>query len=456
MTSALPESFVRMLGELGLEDAAEAIAGTEPSVSLRLNPRKPPVEFEDATPVGWWAERGLTLKRRPSFTLDPALHQGRYYVQEAASMYHARVVSALIEAYGGRPLRVLDACAAPGGKTTAAIDALPDGSIVVANEIVPSRAAVLRENIIKWGFPSVIVTRGDTEALRGLHGDFDIIVADVPCSGEGMMRKDADAVAQWSPKLVAECASLQREIIENLWQTLRPGGYMVYSTCTFNRCENEQQILDFMEKTGAEPVNLPKDPSWGIIGAIGTELLDAARFVPGRTPTEGLFVTVLRKPGGSVSNEKVRKKPERKTQKRSAEIDEAARWIKETEGWTIVRSDDRITAVPAEAIGLICRLAKKTDIISEGVTIATVKGRDLIPTQALAMSTLLRRGAFPEAEFNREEALDYLRGNQPPLPEGLPKGYVLITYEGVPLGWVKNLGNRYNNLYPHPWRIKTK
>ena len=208
-----------MLSDIGLGDAVAALAEGSPEVSVRVNRHKP--SAVDSAEIVPWCEDGRYLSERPVFALDPCWHQGRYYVQEAGSMFVGHVVRSLSREWTG-PVAVLDACAAPGGKTTAVIDALPEGSLVVANEYVPSRAAVLKENIVKWGCPSVIVTRGDTASLSRLGEMFDLVVADVPCSGEGMMRKDEDAVAQWSEGLVRDCAALQWEIVCNLWEILAP------------------------------------------------------------------------------------------------------------------------------------------------------------------------------------------------------------------------------------------
>ena len=226
MKRDIPVKFVELLDSLGLADLADTLREGEPAVSVRLNNGKPSdisALFPDSDGKVPWCPSGFYLSERPSFTLDPAFHQGRYYVQEASSMFHRHVVESLVKP--GMPVSLLDACAAPGGKTTAAIDALPVGSVVVANEYVPARAAILRENAIKWGFPGIIVTRGDTRDLGKLRDSFAMFIADVPCSGEGMMRKDPDAVAQWSEDLIEECADRQWEIVGNLWNTLRPGGY---------------------------------------------------------------------------------------------------------------------------------------------------------------------------------------------------------------------------------------
>lgn len=444
----LPQGFRTLMEGLGLSDLPAALESGEPTVSVRVNAAKGGADFPGAEPVAWCRE-GVYLPERPNFTLDPRLHQGRYYVQEAASMFHAHVARQLV---ADAPMRVLDACAAPGGKTTAVIPVLPAGSAVVANEYVPARAAVLRENIVKWGYPGAIVTRGDTAGLRKLKGEFDLIIADVPCSGEGMMRKDPQASAQWNPGLVNECADRQRDILGNLWPTLRPGGHLVYSTCTFNRSEDEEIIDWLIDEYGAESVEIPTEPEWNITPGIGTGA-HCCRFIPGRTRGEGLFVAVVRKPG-EPSAPKPRKDKQR--EKPSAFSTQVKDWIlPDTDmEMTVYQQDDRLTAFPKAHLDLLKKVSAQVDVIHEGVPLATVKGRDLIPAHALAMSTRLNREAFPQAELGLDAALDYLRGSAIVLPEGTPKGYVIVYYDGCPLGWVKNLGNRSNNLYPTPYRIK--
>lgn len=440
----LPSGFLDELAALGpvADGLAEALTGTEPSVSIRLNAAKPVAVPEGSTPIPW-AERGFYLAERPRFTLDPAFHQGRYYVQDASSMFIGYVLRSLpLEG----AVRYLDACAAPGGKTTAAIDELPEGSVVVANEYVPARAAILRENVIKHGSPLTVVTRADTADLaRALPEAFDVVGADVPCSGEGMMRKDPEAVAQWSRGLVAESAERQREILSNLWKTLRPGGYLVYSTCTFNRDENEEIIDWLTENYGAEPVEISIESLPGIERGIGTDN-PCYRFMPHRCKGEGLFMAVVRKPGSP------RPPKKEKPLKKKPQVAEAAKWI---EGeYLIEQTDDRVSAVAPELKPLLSALAKKkVDVIYDGINLATVKGRDLLPSQALAMSRALRPDAFPRVDVDRETALEYLRRQAVTLPEGTPRGYVLLTFEGLPLGFVKNLGNRSNNLYPSKWKI---
>lgn len=473
----LPQKFVNMLQELKLGDAAEALTGT-PEVSVRLNRAKPRpaiASTEGAKPVPW-CERGLYLPSRPSFTLDPQWHQGLYYVQEAGSMFHAYIAGHLLAGVAS-PLKVLDACAAPGGKTTAVIDTLPEGSVIVANEYVPSRAAVLKENLIRWGYPGVIVTRADTAALGLLDETFDLIIADVPCSGEGMMRKDDDAVAQWSESLIEECASLQRRIVENLWPALRPGGTLIYSTCTFNRRENEENVAYICSNLGGETIDIPVDQSWGITPALLADgspdpSLHCYRFIPGRTRSEGLFVAAIRKPDDASSHSShvsyqsspahpsdKKSKPARSQRsgdrggsrgKVSPEslIKECPRPAGDYE---IIARDDRLTAFPRPHRRLLERVKEVADVIAEGILLATVKGSTLIPAHQLALSSALSPEMYPRHEIDLPTALDYLRGNSPVLPEEAPRGYVVLTYLGEPLGFVKNLGRRTNSLYP--WKI---
>lgn len=361
---------------------------------------------------------------------------------------------------GGRPPVVIDACAAPGGKTTAVIDALPDGSLVIANEFVPARAAVLVENLTKWGYPDVIVTRGDTSRLvKPLSSVADIVIADVPCSGEGMMRKDEDAINQWSKSLVTSTARLQREIIDNLWSTLRPGGILIYSTCTFNPVENEENVAHFIDKYNATPVAIDTSAWPGIAGGIGTGI-PCCRFIPGRIDGEGLFMAVLRKGGadestpGPVSDRKAKKKGHTKGAQQRMEISaESCRdWI---EGeFTLSVEKDRIVADTA-ATASFSRLLKAggADVIHHGIEVATVKGRDMIPSQGLAMSTALSPDRFATVDVDRETAISYLCRESISLPDGTPRGHILLRFDGRPLGFVKNIGNRANNLYPSQWRI---
>lgn len=441
----------------GLVDCIEQ---SEPSVSVRLNPLKA-AEPADAEVlrggaeqrVVWW-EKGVYLPERPDFTHDPAMHQGLYYVQDASSMILAHIAAYIGRANHNYPLLYLDACAAPGGKTTAAIDALPEGSVVVANEFDFKRAEVLRENVMKWGSPNVAVTRGDTSRFKQLQWLFDIVAADVPCSGEGMMRKDPKACEQWSRRLVEECTLRQRQIVDNLWETLSPGGYFVYSTCTFNPEENERMVDYIVETHGAEPFTIPMQQHWGI----HRDERGAMRFLPTLTRGEGLFVAVLRKPGMLIHklNEAIHIKKEKGGRTATSvprEVEaKCSQWL---EGkFELTMRGDTVYARPKSQSWLYNRLHSELNVLHGGVEVATVKGKTVMPSQGLALSCALRADAFPRVEVDLPTALAYLRRESLP-GFNAPNGPVLLCYgeRSCPLGFVNNLGNRANNLYPAAWRI---
>ncbi len=447
----LPQQFIEQIESYGadcLSGLCDALASTAPEVSVRVNRRKG-VAVPDKADCVAWCRSGFSLDGRRPFTFDPAFHQGLYYVQDASSMAISAIVSALTE--GRRPVTYLDACAAPGGKTTAAIDALPDGSLVVANEYDFKRAAILAENIAKWGDPGVIVTRGDTSRIRKLRSTFDIIAADVPCSGEGMMRKDAEAVAQWTPTLVRECASRQREIVDNIWTALKPGGFLIYSTCTFNRLENEEMVDYICRELGGETVATPLDSFDGIARGIDTPH-HCYRFIPGRIRGEGLFIAVIRKDGRAESDlpstGNLKKDGGKKAKDHAVEKTVATLLDGE---YKITIAADTIRAMPVAVAAKAAPIVKALDAISAGVTVATIKGKDMIPAQPLALSTALRIGAYPEVEVDYQTAMAYLRREA--VIVDAERGFVLLTYGGRPLGFVKNLGNRSNNLYPPNWRV---
>ena len=441
----LPEKFIEVLGALGneaYERLGAVIEEGEAVVAVRINRAKGAGAPEGGRPVEWCAD-GYYLDERPQFTFDPAIHQGLYYVQDASSMAHqAAVAEALKHVESSGPLRYLDACAAPGGKTTAALAALPADAFVVANEFDPRRTSILAENLAKWGRPATI-TRGDASKIRGLDGFFDIIAADVPCSGEGMMRKDPQAVAQWSPGLVAECASRQGEIVDCLWRALRPGGVLIYSTCTFNTSENEQIVGRLIADHDAEPIAIPALERPEILPAAGGYDFPAYRFVPGRVEGEGQFIAILRKPGdGKTTKTRPAKLAPWKAGKAYLKGD-----------WKYFIDGQKVLALPSAHVDLAQSVAKAMHTVGQGVEVGELKGRDLIPAQQLAMAIDLNRGLYAKVEIDRPQALSYLRREAIALPEGSPRGIVLLTHGARPLGFVKNLGNRANNLYPANWRI---
>ena len=383
----LPEDFLRetrlLLGDDRFNSYMKAF-NEEAPVSIRLNPKlSTGVRPQDKV---LWCEEGYYLSNRPQFTFDPLFHAGCYYVQEAASMF----ICHILRQFENKPVAVLDLCAAPGGKSTALCSVLPEASLLVSNEPIPTRAQILLENITKWGAENCIVTNNYPRDFRKAKTKFDLILCDVPCSGEGMFRKDPATISEWSVQNVGKCWRLQREIVADAWECLNPGGTLIYSTCTFNTKENEENVRWIIHTYDAEPIDIPTDPSWRITGSLLSGF-DAPvyRFIPGITRSEGLFVCALRK---RMKSEELR-----------------------------MKSSSLFT------------LNSKLKILQ----------------------TDLPQGDFPCVALSYSDALRYLRGEALVLPAETPRGIVTVTYQGFPLGPVKNIGNRANNLYPKPWRIKT-
>ena len=391
-----------------------------------------------------WCGQGFYLADRPAFTFDPDWHAGRYYVQDASSMFIAHVIRHLVQ----EPIRYLDLCAAPGGKTTAAIQALPSQSLVVANEIVPPRARVLADNVIRWGHPRCVVTSNAPAQIGKLTRFFDVIAADVPCSGEGMMRKDDEAVSQWTPALVEQCAQRQREILTDVWDALRPGGLLIYSTCTYNRQENEE-IADFIvNELGATSLEVPVEAEWNIHPAIGSDC-HCYRFMPHRVDGEGLFMAAFRKHGDAPRElPRINEKKEKKEKKNDAV---GTDWLDKSDNYVAGQQGDLSIAVPADIRREVTALRASLTVLHAGVELATVMGRKTVPHHALAMSMVRSSGAFPVCEVDYLMALRYLRGES--ITVDGPRGYVLIAHQGAVLGFANNLGNRANNLYPKSQRI---
>jgi 16S rRNA C967 or C1407 C5-methylase (RsmB/RsmF family) len=419
----LPEEFIqttrRLMGDERFERYLQAF-DEEPPVSIRLNPWRLASDSwqvavdHDRVP---WCREGYYLRQRPVFTFDPLFHAGCYYVQEAASMFLDEVIrqtspnpseggekgTSPCPFEGGEPKSsplgrlggVLDLCAAPGGKSTLLRSALPEDCMLYSNEPIRNRASILLENVEKWGYPHHVVTNNYPKDYRKAKMLFDLILCDVPCSGEGMFRKDPATIREWSPQQVEKCWPLQREIVDDAWTCLNPGGLLIYSTCTFNTKENEENIRYFLQQyDDMEVVPIETQADWHITGSLLDGFHEPVyRFIPGISRGEGLFLCVLKKKG------------ERE-----------------------------------EAVQNHSRKGADLSLLTPHSTLLTPPSSLLPPP-----STLL----------NYTEAMAYLRGEVLHLPEDTPRGLVTVGFEGFPLGQVKNIGSRANNLYPKEWRIKT-
>ena len=470
LPKAFEESTKPLFGEARYAQFCEALRQA-PQATIRLNPFK--ITNDNlATDKNFghiaWCDEGRALPHRPDFTFDPLLHAGVYYVQESSSMFIHHVVKHLIDS----PVVALDLCAAPGGKTTTLRAALPKGSVIVANEPIKVRASILSENVQKQGHPDMVVTNNYPRDFRKANLTFDFILADVPCSGEGMFRKDPQAIQEWTPQNVDKCAALQRSIIKDIWPCLKPGGLLVYSTCTYNEHEDEENIQWIIDQLGAQLINIPVNPSWHVTNALGTglsavngreedeRLLPVCRFIPGFTPGEGIFMAALRKQG---DEEAPRRKKERQVAARtqqSAYAKVASQWLQEdvasdNSSWSVVETPTIVRAIPTRWLPLYEKASKALHVVHAGVGLGVPKGKSLVPAASLALSAALNRSAFTQVEIGWEQAIHYLRKEAISLSPDTPQGIVLLTYRGQAIGFCKNIGNRANNLYPQEWKIKT-
>lgn len=424
-----------------------------PSVSIRVNPTKcsvPPIESKRVD----WCEQGYYLSTRPQFTFDPLLHAGCYYVQEASSMFLYHILKRVV---GENAVRMLDMCAAPGGKSTTALSALPCGSILVSNEVVRQRANVLAENIQKWGNPNVIVTNNTPETYAHSGLTFDVVLCDVPCSGEGMFRKDEGAIKEWSRQNVEKCHSLQRSIVNDAWQCLADGGLFIYSTCTFNALEDEDNVEWICSQFDAELLTIDIDEAWGITGALaGSYPMPVYRFIPGVSRGEGLFLAVFRKRGGGNPFKKECRKNSGAPKGRAvSEGCKEMSWLASPTAFQTYYAEEAVTAIPQAMVSLYNYCRSRLKVLHAGVLLGKRKGKDIIPDQSLALSICLNTDVFPKVDLCYDDAISYLRKELITLSEAIPRGFVLATYQRVPLGFLKNIGNRANNLYPQEWKIKS-
>jgi 16S rRNA C967 or C1407 C5-methylase (RsmB/RsmF family)/NOL1/NOP2/fmu family ribosome biogenesis protein len=444
----LPEQFLKRLQGQKYINAPELIeALKEPSpVSIRINRRKWPHIPAGAEMVPWCNE-GWYLEKRPVYTLDPLFHSGCYYPQEGSGMFIGEFFRQVINNRGN--LRVLDLCGAPGGKSTHLSSLMGEGSLLVANEVIKSRASILSENITKWGSSNTIVTNNDPSAFSRLKGYFDVILADAPCSGEGMFR-DQTAVKEWSSANAALCSDRQRRILNDVWPSLKEGGVLFYSTCTFNPSENEENVKWLVEKNKSSVVEAGIEKYHGI-QKVEYEGIHGYGFYPGKVRGEGFFVSAIRK-----------HEPEKEVipgYRSKTEISRATHEDRQiTSGWLVkperelLRIHQTLYSLPV-GITEFVTLSKILNIIKKGTEVFTWKNMDPIPSHELVLSEIFRGNAFESTDLDFNNAIRFLKKDIMK-KEACPAGWLVVKHLGVNLGLAKNVGQRINNYYPTEWRVR--
>lgn len=437
----------KMLGE-DYTTFSEAYA-LQTTTSLRLNKTK--AKQLPTLPGVPWATSGYYLTERPSFTLDPLFHAGAYYVQEASSMFLEQAFRQHVPLEDS--LMVLDMCAAPGGKSTHILSLLNDKSLLVANEVIKSRAHVLKENCQKWGKSNVVIAQSDPERFSVIANFFDVVVVDAPCSGEGLFRKDPEAMKEWSLENIQLCSSRQTRILEHAWATLKPGGILIYSTCTFNEIEDEEAVDFILSHEGASSLPLSLEVDWGIQEVTSSKGGVGYKFFPHRVQGEGFFLALFKKAGErQVASFSKRSKNPFVYLSRETELF-LSDWLRPENSLKTLLFGDFILGLPSLWVNEIVYLSSHLHLVSAGLEMAEMKKRNLIPNPALALSIELNKENFPSVDVNFKQALLYLA--KEPVELDLPEGdWMLVTYKKIPLGWLKKIGLRYNNYYPTEWRIR--
>lgn len=446
----LPSEFVsRIENQPGInsQDFFNSLE-TDSPVSIRINPGKwkKPLLL-DKVP---WCQTGFYLPTRPSFTLDPWFHGGAYYVQEAGSMLLEQAFNTIKKEASQI---ILDFCAAPGGKSTHLLSLLKPDDLLVSNEVIRSRAVILQENIQKWGYSNVIITNNDPNDFGHLKNLFDIVVVDAPCSGEGLFRKDPAAIGEWSVNNTQLCAARQKRIITEAWECLKPGGYLIYSTCTFNPGENEENLQWLAEQKGALPVEIQMEVSWNTQIVHYKNIIGYQTF-PHKTRAEGFFIGILRKDGNP---EKYKKPPKANSKKWLTSpprtVSNFINWITNAQFEDFIENGNDCFFLKSDWHPLLAVFEKNLNILQTGTPVASLKGIQFSPHPALALSCDFNNDAFHHENLSGELSLKYLQRDNIHI-EGNHTGWIIAKYSNLPLGWMKNIGKRTNNYFPKERRIR--
>jgi NOL1/NOP2/sun family putative RNA methylase len=450
MKYALPEALLDSLKCIAAPKVPAFIQlheSEEMLTSVRKNQAKPSSVFLEEEAIAW-SSTGKYLIERPSFTADPLFHAGAYYVQEASSMFLEQVLK---QSDLTKTLKVLDLCAAPGGKSTLISSLLTDESLLLANEIIKTRVPILSDNLIRWGKANTYVSNNDPKDFGKVPGFFDIVVVDAPCSGSGMFRKDPQAISQWSEEAVNLCSQRQQRILADVYPALKENGLLIYSTCSYSKEENED-ICDWLASTfKLESLRIPLESAWGIQETKSDSKQQwGYRFYPHLVKGEGFFIACFRKKE-STKEVVTRHKKEERNRIAQGKVTELATWIKPNTSYELTLLGDVFLAIPANQLTDFDYLREHLYLKKAGTRLGKFAGNDFIPDHELALSVWASEN-IPRIPLSREQALNYLKRIDFRVDTTL-NGWALVSYESLALGWVKVLPKRLNNYYPKEWRI---
>lgn len=446
-----PDGFIDAISDSAEFNAPEFIQAhaMDAPVSVRLHPVKNTFEFPIKNNVPWCAD-GFYLFERPVFTLDPLLHAGCYYVQEASSMFTAHALQTCCDLH--QPHNILDLCAAPGGKSTHIASIISEDSILVSNEFIKQRVQILRENMVKWGSTNTVITHNAAKQFGTLPQFFDVIIADVPCSGSGLFRKDKEAMHHWSKQNVIMCNQRQQSILHDVLPALKENGILIYSTCSYSAEENENIIDHLITDYQMECMDVPVNDAWHIVRSVTGKGGIGYRFYPDKLQGEGFFISVLRNTKTQQSAEAFTQKEIILTQPTANDKLKIAQWIADADNLEIFGIHKKLIGVSAGLLPKVQMLANRLIVLQSGIELGEIKGKDVIPAHALALSGILHPDIV-RFNLDKTTALQYLRKQEIQIP-GNYTGWSVVCYKNIPLGWIKKLNNRINNYYPAEYRIR--
>ncbi len=394
-----------------------------------------------------WASNAFFLNQRPNFSLDPLWHSGAYYVQEASSMFLEQVFKQIDTS---SPRLILDLCAAPGGKSTHINSLIGENDLLVSNELIRSRVSVLHENLTKWGMQNHIISNNDPKHFGSLTGFFDVVVIDAPCSGEGLFRREPESAKEWSIENAQLCSARQRRIFTDSLNCLKEDGYLIYSTCTFNPEENEKNVAWLCEEHDYESIRIPIVHNWNI-NEVEYRNTYAYQFLPHKVDGEGFFVALLQKKSQTKSISLPKKQASIFNKTKNIPND----WLKTLDNKLMFQHNEWVKFIPKPWEAQINLMQQKLRLTKIGTHVASLKKNNFIPNHELALSTELNIDAFKTLNLSQLDALSYLSKESFEQSEAL-KGWQLVAFNNIPLGFINGLGNRHNNYYPKEWRLRTK